>query len=251
MKIILVTGLKGGVGKTTTSIETARALTRRGYKVGILDLDYRTPNVPIAMDNGVAQLGHTFDGDVLLPPEIEGIRVMSMAYVWPEWKCVQVSDEDAMDDVLHLLSPDVVDWGPIDYLICDTPPTSTGVVQIALEAEDVVGSLIVSHASRVSRMDTVRTIDLFREKEVPIVGLVCNQAGLHDLDSEDIRVVAEQSGIPFFISVPHVGRNDGTLDAYFDQIGEALLNTAPITLKVKEVEDTKWRALLEMFKKLS
>ena len=250
MKIILVTGLKGGVGKTTTSIETARALTRLGYKVGILDLDYRTPNVPIAMDNGVAQLDHTFDGDVLIPPEIEGIRVMSMAYIWPEWKCVQVSDEHAMEDVLHLLSPDVVDWGPIDYLVCDTPPTSTGVVQIALEAEDVVGSLIVSQASRVSRMDTIRTIDLFREKEVPIVGLICNQAGLHDLDEGDIRAIAEQYEIPFFISVPHVGRNDGTLAGYFDQIGEALLKVAPITLKVKELEDTKWRALLTMFEKL-
>ena len=217
-KIIPVCSLKGGVGKTTISIGIAKALRDKGYKVGILDLDYRTPNVPVAIDNGVAHLDHTYDGDVLIPPIIEGIRVMSMAYIWPDWKCVQVEDSDAMEDVLHLLTPGIIDWDEIDYLVLDTPPTSTGVVRVALEVKGIVGAIVVTHSSRVSRMDAIRTIDLFAEKEVPIIGLVCNQSVdvdgelRYDLEPADIEHVAIEYGIPYLGSIPH-SRND--LSVYF------------------------------------
>ena len=253
-KIVPVCSLKGGVGKTTISIGIARALRDKGLKVGILDLDYRTPNVPIALDNGAATLDHTYDGDVLLPPSVEDIRVMSMAYIWPEWKCVQVEDADAMEDVVHLLTPGIIDWDGVEYLIVDTPPTSTGVVRVALEAENIVGAIVVSHSSRVSRMDAIRTIDLFVEKGVPIIGLVCNQSvGVdgelrYDLEPADIEQVAAKYGIPYLGTIPHSRNN---LSSYFEVMADAILLNNPVTLRLKEPDKEPWKKLISLTKLLS
>ena len=253
-KLVLSVGLKGGVGKTTVAINTARALKRRGHSVGILDLDYRTPNVPVAMNDDYSELDHSFDGDMLVPPLIEGIKVMSMQYIWPAHKCVQVEDADAMDDVLNLLTPGVIDWGELDYLVLDTPPTSTGVVRVALEATNVQGALIVTHASRVSRMDTIRTIDLFAEKQVPIIGLICNQSidvngeFRYDLSIQDIIEVAERYGIKYLETIPH---SRGDLKPFFDVIADAVVLGKTTTLKIPEVRQEAWSKLMLLSKRLS
>mgnify|MGYP001575281573 CR=1 FL=1 len=254
IKIVPVCSLKGGVGKTTISIGLAKALRDKGYSVGILDLDYRTPNIPVALDNGAARLDHTYDGDVLIPPVVEGLRIMSMAYIWPDWKCVQVEDSDAMEDVLHLLTPGIIDWGNIDYLVVDTPPTSTGVVRVALEASGIVGAIVVTHSSRVSRMDAVRTIDLFAEKEVPIIGLVCNQSISedgelrYDLSPDDIKKVAQEYNIPYLGTIPH---SRGDLSSYFSDIADVVLLNSPVTLKIKEPDKEPWSKLLSLTRLLS
>lgn len=247
MKTVLVCGLKGGVGKTHTTIQTAFALRRLGAEVGILDLDYRTPNVPVALDGGAARLDHSFDGDVLIPAESQGLKVMSMAYVWPDWKCVEVSDNDAMDDVRNLLTPGVINWGALDYLVVDTPPTSTGVVEVAFQAPGLIGALVVTHASVVSRMDTVRTLDMFREKQVPVFGMVCNQAGLHDLDASDMKAVAVNAGLNFFVSVPHTRRSE-VLVPLFDRVAGAIVAAGPVLLEQKQLEDRQWKALVSLSK---
>lgn len=255
-KTILSCSLKGGTGKTTVAINTARSLLKQGYKVGILDIDYRTPNVPVALDDGVARLSHTYDGDILIPPVIEGIKVFSMAYIWPDWKCVMVDDNQAMDDVLHLFAAGIIDWGELDYLVIDTPPTSVGVVQIALEADSVVGALIVSHASRVSRMDIIRTLDLFAEKEVPIIGIICNQSVgedgklRYDLSPSDIEAVAKEYGVQYLGSIPHI-TDPLVLQKCFDSISEKILATEPVTLHMKEVDDKVWKTLKQLSQRLS
>lgn len=259
MESIAVCSLKGGVGKTTLSVGLARALMARGYNVGILDLDYRTPNVPLAMDGGVAQLGHSYDGDILIAPNIDNITVFSMAYIWPPHKCVQVEDADAMEDVVHLLQDGIIDWGPdLQYLVIDTPPTSVGVVKVALEVKSLKGALVVTHASSFSRMDTIRTLDLFAEKEVPIIGLVCNQSkrqvgdqwqDLYDLRADDIRTVAEQYGIPFLADIPH--DEPQNLMPHFEALAEEMLVGSPVTLKIEQPEEGPWNKLVSLTKKLS
>lgn len=252
----LVACLKGGVGKTTVAVQTALALARRGIKTGILDLDYRTPNVPIALDGQMSRLEHSYDGDILIPADINGIKVMSMAYIWPEWKCVQVEDADAMQDVVHLLTPGIIDWDGVAALVVDTPPTSTGVVKVALEAPGIAGALIVSHASRVSRMDAIRTIDLFAEKRVPITGLICNQSvdengsPRYDLEVSDIKALADQHGLPFFANIPHI-RDQKRLQEHFDAVAEALLTVQPKTLTIKEPSEEAWKKLVLLSKRLS
>lgn len=256
MKLVLSVGLKGGVGKTTTAIEISRALVRRGIPPGILDLDYRTPNVPIAIGDVTTKPDHTFDGDIMFPTTIDGIRVFSMSYIWPPSKCVTVSDADAMEDVLHMLEPGILAWGDIEYLIVDTPPTSVGVVDVALQAEDVKGAVIVTHASKVALADTLRTINLFAEKEVPIIGMLCNQSESaegelrYDMAPADVQHVAEDAGIPYLGSVPHT-RERALIETAYDAVTDRVLSGESVTLEIKEVGDEQWRRLTSLTRKLS
>ena len=125
---------------------------------------------------------------------------------------------------------------------------------MALEVSGIVGAIVVTHSSRVSRMDATRTIDLFAEKEVPIIGLVCNQSeGVdgelrYDLSPDDIKYVAIEYGIPYLGSIPH-SRND--LSSYFSQIADAILAGNPVTLKIKELSKEPWKKLLSLTKLLN
>lgn len=253
MKKILITSLKGGTGKTTTSISLALALRKAQFKVGILDVDYRTPNVPVAMAaRGLkgAAISHSFDGDVLIPAVAGEIQVMSMAYIWPEHKAIQVAEADAMSDVLHLLSPGVIAWDEgLDYLVIDTPPTSVGVVEAAFKANDVLGAFVVTHASTVSRMDAIRTLDLFREEGVLVLGMVCNQEGLHDLTAEDIQHVADEAGLPICLIVPH----DPDLERLvplFNELVKTVVNEEGVILRKYHPEDGAWQSLLKVMEVL-
>jgi len=250
MKLVLSVGLKGGVGKTTVAVGVALALSRAGKKVGLLDLDYRTPNVLEALNGGTPILTQTFMGDILIPPEIRGIKVFSMSFIWPEGKSVMVRDEDAMQDVLNLLTPGVLAWGDMDYLVVDTPPTSTGVVQVALDAVGVAGAMMVTHASTFARADTLRTIDLFREKGVPVLGMVCNQVGLHDLGEHDMQAVAVRFGLPFFVAVPHCSQPAALLP-FFDQIAHLVETVTPVQLQPEEIRSEAWTKLLSLTQTLS
>lgn len=248
MKTVLTVGLKGGVGKTTTAVGLAQCLKSAGLAVGLLDLDYRTPNVPLAMDGGQARLDHTFQGDVLVPPEIDGIRVMSMAYIWPPEKSVLVSDEAAMEDVRHLMSPGIVDWGGVEYLVCDTPPTSTGVVEVALNDNSVVGAVIVTQAARFALMDTMRTFDLFRETGVKVFGLVVNQAGMHDLSFADVLDAVKPFNLPLVADVPHVP--GGPPPDLFGTMAEMVIDGQPVTIEPEIMEEDLWHKFIEMARAL-
>jgi len=254
MQLILSVGLKGGVGKTTVSVGLAHALESQGYKVGILDLDYRTPNVPLAF-NQPSELDHSYEGDSLIPARIDNIQVMSMAYIWPTFKCVLVEDTEAMEDVIHLLKPGIIAWDKdLDYLVVDTPPTSTGVVEIALGNEDVKGAIVVTHSSTFSRMDMIRTLDLFAEKEVPIIGVVCNQSidengePRYDLEPSDIKDVCDSYGLELLTSIPH-SRDKQVLEHYFTCVANEI-DREPVILKVKLPGDEAWNALQSLTKKL-
>lgn len=254
MKVILSCSIKGGVGKTTVAVHTALALARRGFKVGILDLDYRAPCVPIMLDgeNATLQRG---EGDVLIPATVQGLSVMSMAYIWPPYKCVTVEDTEAMEQVAELLVGDVLKW-PEDqqYLILDTPPTSSGIIKVALELSQASGALVISHPSRVSLADTVRTMDLFSEKQVPIYGLISNQGTdeerrqRYDLTDQHLEELAKHYKLPLFFSIPHTP----TLEPYFDDLIAIMLQTTPILLeKPKEPGDVVWRKLVQLSRVLT
>lgn len=252
MKTILSASVKGGVGKTTVAVGLAQALLRKGLRVGILDLDYRAPCVPIVLNIEDAVLGRT-ESDGMVPVQVEGLHVFSMAFIWPPSKCVQVEDNDATDDVRQLLRPGVIAWPALDFLVVDTPPTSSGIVRVALEVAEAAGAVIVSHPSRVSRADTLRTLDLFAEKQVPVFALVSNQGTdeegrtRYDLEDEDIQALAHTYGIPAFFRIPHAH----DLAPYFDLIGNHLLVAQPALLpKPKEPKGDTWEKLMAVAQKL-
>ena len=253
MKILLSASVKGGVGKTTVAVGVAQALHRLGYRVGVLDLDYRAPCVPILLNLEKVSLNRTSD-DALVPVLAEGLYVFSMAFIWPPDKCIMVEDNDASDDVRQLMRPGVLAWPELDFLVVDTPPTSSGIVTTALETAQAAGALIISHPSRVSRADTVRTLDLFAEKQVPVYALISNQGvdeegrRRYDLEDVDIAQLATTYGVPFFLAIPHT-RN---LDRYFDQLANTLVHMEPVTLpKPKVPEVAGWSKMIEIAMQLT
>ena len=253
MKTILSASVKGGVGKTTVAVGLAQALQRRGFQVGILDLDYRAPCVPIVLNIEDATLART-DTDALVPVQVSGLHVFSMAFIWPASKCIQVEDNEAADDVRQLLTPGIIAWPALDFLVLDSPPTSSGIVRVALEAAADAGAVIVSHPSRVSRADTVRTLDLFAEKQVPVYGMVSNQGldehgqNRFDLQNQDIMDLAAKYNLPWCFYIPHTGN----LAPHFDGLALTLLNTQPVLLpKPKEPKGVAWDRIIAVAQKLT
>jgi len=248
MTSIVLTSLKGGCGKTKCAAEIAKSLRRRNSKVAIVDVDYHAPNVVFEFEGlDDPELLQRDSGDRLIPPTSkEGIPIMSMWYFWNPEGAVEIKDKEAMDDVRQILTPGVVDWGfKLDYLVCDTPPDSVGVVSVAYQAPNPL-ALVICQPSRVSRADAERTICLLREKEVPILGIICNQAylensrvSLFDLQISDIQALADKYSLPRVWGVPH----SSNLGPYFNNIVESLETIQPTVLKVTKPDERALRIL--------
>lgn len=254
MHCIVIISVKGGVGKTSCSVGLARALKRRGLRVGILDLDYRSPEVPMFLGVKAETALERAEGDALIPPMVEGMAVFSMAYVWPESQAVMVEDGDAVQDVRQLLTPGIIAWPELDYLVCDSPPNSSGITKELLSAPGV-GAVAVSHPSTASEAALLRTLDLLAELRVPLHALVSNQGSgedgvqRYDLTDEDLRALAEKRGIPVFQAVPHI-RGPGKLDSYFDTLAAKIVDVKPVLLKKTTLEGSKWTQLTKLLKQM-
>lgn len=282
MKVIPVVSLKGGVGKSTIAAGLALSLHSAGFSVAALDVDYHAPNLPLVLGcTGKPQRG---PGDIVLPPQVDGIKLLSWAMLWPEDTAVTVEDVQinaddllpvvdmlesgrveeaikalrrlaehpggAVEHIASLLQPGVIDWGNPDFLVIDTPPESTGIVRVVAESANVSGVVIVSHASTVSRADVRRTVDLFRKTSTPIYGLVINQVGEHDLTEADMHDFAALMGIPVAVVIPHV-RPPTSLHKCFDSLASFVLSTQPVVLRTAEVvEDMSTLKMAERFLKV-
>ena len=253
MKAIIIAALKGGVGKTTIAVGLAKALYMMGLRVGILDLDYRNPEVLIALGTANSSLGRT-SSDGLVPPIIEGISVVSMAMIWPPTKAVLVEDENAILDVQQLLTPGVIAWPELDMLVYDSPPTSSGISVVALTSPTVTGAVAVTQPSALSKAALLRTLDLFSEKQIPIYGILSNQGmdeegrQRYDLQDQDIIDLAARYGLPWCFCIPHTR----DLTPHFDGLAQCILSTQPVLLaKPKEPQGVAWDKIITLAQKLT
>jgi len=189
--IVAVGSGKGGVGKTTVSVNLAVALAQMGAKVGILDADIYGPNVPIMM--GVDAMPPVV-GEKMSPAVAYGVEVMSIGFLVPEGEAL-VWRGPMLHKAIRQLFTDVA-WSALDYVIVDLPP-GTGDAQLSLaQLVPLTGGIIVTTPQAVSLADARRGITAFQRLEVPVMGIVENMAG--DVFGEGGgEQAAEALGVPF------------------------------------------------------
>jgi ATP-binding protein involved in chromosome partitioning len=205
--IIAVASGKGGVGKSTTSVNIALALSRLGKKVGIMDADIYGPSIPRMM--GITGQPRSEDGTTLIPMENYDVKCMSMGFMVPEeeptiWRGPMVMS--ALEQMLR----DVA-WAPLDILVVDMPP-GTGDAQLTMaQGTELAGAIIVSTPQDIALLDARKGLNMFRQVEVPIIGLIenmsyyiCPKCGdeAHIFDNGGAKKTAEKYGCTFLGEIP-------------------------------------------------
>ena len=178
MKRVLVASTKGGVGKSTVAALIARGLQARGEQVGALDLDVHGPTLAYALGLTTAPLlGLDTAGEVILPSDAGGIRLVTLASHWGEGTRVTWRGEAKLVLARELLQA-AIDWGNCSWLVVDSPPSQGEELQAILEdLPQLHGAIIVSQPSDFSAADCDRLVDLFRDVGAPVYGVVSNMEG--------------------------------------------------------------------------
>src|SRR5579885_1498084 len=173
--IVAVASVKGGVGKTTTSVNLALALTETGARVGLLDADIHGPNVPLMMGIKQPPMMRGDEEGKILPVSAYGVKVISIGFFIGQDNQAVIWRGPMVHSAIHQFLRDVK-WGELDYLVVDLPP-GTGDAPLSLcQTVPLSGVVIVTTPQDVALQDVVKGIAMFRRLEVPIVGIVENMA---------------------------------------------------------------------------
>jgi ATP-binding protein involved in chromosome partitioning len=168
---VAVASGKGGVGKSTVSVNLSLALSQLGAKVGLMDCDIYGPSIPLMMGVNTKP---TAEGEKIIPLSNYGIKMMSMGFlVDPEspviWRGPMITR--TVQQFIHN-----VDWGELDFLIIDLPP-GTGDAQISLcQTIPLTGTVMVTTPQEVSLIDVRKAATMFQKVNVPILGIVENMS---------------------------------------------------------------------------
>ncbi|MCR5879025.1 P-loop NTPase [Phenylobacterium sp. J367] len=220
-KVIAVASGKGGVGKSTVSVNLAVALARLGKRVGLLDADIYGPSAPQML--GIADQEPTFDADKKLNPlEAFGVQVMSIGFIVEDGTANIWRGPMATSALRTLMSSN---WGsaaaPLDVLVVDLPP-GTGDIQLTLvQRLKLDGVVIVSTPQEIALIDARRAATMFAKTGAPILGVVENMAYFPD--------PATGARIPIF------GEGGGKAEA--ERLGVPLLAEVPIEIALRQGGD--------------
>ena len=187
-KLLVVGSGKGGVGKSTVSVNLAVALAKQGFAVGLLDGDAYGPSIPMML--GVRKRSASKGAEATLPlaerktiPQAQkiqplvryGVKIMSVGFFIGEEQAVA-----PIPDVLGLLIRQLlysVDWGKLDYLIIDLPPGTSEPQATLCRETQLDGAILVTTPQDIARIDTAKALAMFRNVHVPVLGVVQNMDG--------------------------------------------------------------------------
>jgi ATP-binding protein involved in chromosome partitioning len=170
--LVAVASGKGGVGKTTVAVNLAIALKNMGHAVGLLDADVYGPNVPVML--GTNEQPRAVDERTIIPVEAYGLKMISMGLLSPGDKPLVWRGPMLHSVIQQFLRS--TQWGELDYLIVDLPP-GTGDVQLTLiQSVSVSGAVVVTTPSIVALADVRKAIEMFRQVNVEILGVVENMS---------------------------------------------------------------------------
>jgi ATP-binding protein involved in chromosome partitioning len=204
--VIAIASGKGGVGKSTVTINLVAALANSGARVGVLDADIYGPSIPLMM--GTRERPHQH-GEKIVPVQRHGIKMMSMGFLVPEnqpviWRGPMV--HGALTQFLNQ-----VEWGDLDYLLIDMPP-GTGDAQLTIsQSAPLSGAVIVTTPQDVSLLDARRGLMMFQNVKVPILGIIENMAGFVCSHCKEVtqifrsgggEKIAREMGVPLLGSIP-------------------------------------------------
>jgi ATP-binding protein involved in chromosome partitioning len=202
---IAIASGKGGVGKSTVAVNLAVSLAQSGARVGLLDADIYGPNIPTMM--GVDRLPPA-KPDKLIPAEAHGVQLMSIGFLVKSNQPLIWRGPMLHSAIRQFLTD--VDWDELDYLIIDLPP-GTGDAQLSLaQSLPLSGGVIVTLPQQVSLDDARRGLEMFRQLNVSVLGIVENMSYLELPDGTQMDVfgsgggekLASEAGVPFIGSIP-------------------------------------------------
>lgn len=170
--IIFVGSGKGGVGKSNIAVNLAAGLKQLGYTVGLMDADIYGPSIPTML--GIKERPQVLPDEYLMPIEAHGLKTMSIGYLVEDTKAIDWRGHMASGTILQFINKTF--WGKLDYLIIDLPP-GTGDIQLTLAHKiKCNGILLVTTPQDVALRDVCRTVELCRDRKIPILGLVENMS---------------------------------------------------------------------------
>jgi ATP-binding protein involved in chromosome partitioning len=216
-QVVVVGSGKGGVGKSTLTANLAVALARTGRKVGVVDADIYGPSQPMLLDS----LGErpTAEGQQLIPvASPHGVRLLSMGQLVAPGKAIAWRGPMTGSALGQLMD---AQWGDAELLLVDLPP-GTGDVQLTmLQKFKPAGAIVVSTPQDLALIDATRALDLFRQADIPIVGIVENMAGY---------------------LCPHCGQpsdpfGSGGAEAAAHALGEEFLGRIPLAMAIRIASD--------------
>lgn len=207
-KITIASG-KGGVGKSTVSVNLAWALKTRGYSVGLLDADITGPSIPKLL--GIEDQKMKKGPGGVQPGDARGIRVASMALLLPNRDSAVVWRGPMKMAAIRQFVRDVL-WGDLDFLLIDLPP-GTGdeplcVIQLI---PDMTGAIIVTTPQEVSLLDSRKAVNMVKSMKVPVLGIIENMSGLlcphcgefiEVFSTDGGKKAAEELAVPFLGAIP-------------------------------------------------
>ncbi|GAL04886.1 scaffold protein for [4Fe-4S] cluster assembly ApbC MRP-like [Photobacterium aphoticum] len=205
---MVVSSAKGGVGKSTTSVNLALGLQAQGAKVGLLDADIYGPSVPMMLGT-VDEKPVSADGKMMMPIESCGLYTNSVGYLVPADSATIWRGPMASKALSQIITETW--WPDLDYLVIDMPP-GTGDIQLTLAQQiPVTGAVVVTTPQDLALADAIKGVSMFHKVDVPVLGVVenmsyhiCSQCGHHEpiFGTGGAARMAEEYAVPLLAQLP-------------------------------------------------